>query len=69
MGVLAEAEIAQVFDAKLADPAPAARRGRGYAPANLGVISDGEFIMGRIKDLLIVWTGATTTRRHRGNDP
>ncbi|CMQ36461.1 long-chain-fatty-acid--AMP ligase FAAL26/FadD26 [Mycobacterium tuberculosis] len=48
-------QTAQVFDAKLVDPAPAAPEGPWLRTGDLGVISDGElFIMGRIKDLLIV---------------
>jgi long chain fatty acid CoA FadD26 len=44
-----------VFNAKLADPAPGAAAGPWLRTGDLGVISDGElFIMGRIKDLLIV---------------
>ncbi|GLE52591.1 long-chain-fatty-acid--AMP ligase FAAL26/FadD26 [Mycobacterium montefiorense] len=45
----------RVFNAKLADPAPGAAQGPWLRTGDLGVISDGElFIMGRIKDLLIV---------------
>jgi long chain fatty acid CoA FadD26 len=45
----------RVFNAKLVDPAPGAAEGPWLRTGDLGVISDGEmFIMGRIKDLLIV---------------
>jgi long-chain fatty acid adenylase/transferase FadD26 len=45
----------RVFNAKLTNPAPGAAEGPWLRTGDLGVISDGElFIMGRIKDLLIV---------------
>ncbi len=45
----------RVFNAKLVDPAKGAAEGPWLRTGDLGVISDGElFIMGRIKDLLIV---------------
>ncbi|MEC4761928.1 long-chain-fatty-acid--AMP ligase FAAL26/FadD26 [Mycobacterium sherrisii] len=45
----------RVFNAKLVDPAPGAAEGPWLRTGDLGVIADGElFIMGRIKDLLIV---------------
>ncbi|KZS73301.1 acyl-CoA synthetase [Mycobacterium kansasii] len=48
-------QTARTFKAKLVDPAPGAPEGPWLRTGDLGVISDGElFIMGRIKDLLIV---------------
>ena len=45
----------RTFDAKIVDPAPGTPEGPWLRTGDLGVISDGElFIMGRIKDLLIV---------------
>ncbi|KZS61138.1 long-chain-fatty-acid--AMP ligase FAAL26/FadD26 [Mycobacterium ostraviense] len=48
-------QTARTFNAKLVNPAPGAPEGPWLRTGDLGVISDGElFIMGRIKDLLIV---------------
>jgi len=48
-------QTARIFNAKLVDSAPGAPEGPWLRTGDLGVISDGElFIMGRIKDLLIV---------------
>ncbi len=48
-------QTAQTFEAKIADPAPGTPEGPWLRTGDLGVISDGElFIMGRLKDLLIV---------------
>ena len=48
-------QTARVFNAKLVSPAPGAPEGPWLRTGDLGVMSDGElFIMGRIKDLLIV---------------
>ncbi len=48
-------QTARVFNAKLVGPAPRAPEGPWLRTGDLGVMSDGElFIMGRIKDLLIV---------------
>jgi long chain fatty acid CoA FadD26 len=48
-------QTARVFNAKLVSPAPRAPEGPWLRTGDLGVMSDGElFIMGRIKDLLIV---------------
>lgn len=48
-------QTAQIFNATLVDPAPGTPQGAWLRTGDLGVISDGElFIMGRIKDLLIV---------------
>jgi long-chain fatty acid adenylase/transferase FadD26 len=48
-------QTARVFNGKLVNPAPGAAEGPWLRTGDLGVISEGElFIMGRIKDLLIV---------------
>jgi len=48
-------QTARIFNAKLVNPAPGAPEGPWLRTGDLGVISDCElFIMGRIKDLLIV---------------
>jgi long chain fatty acid CoA FadD26 len=48
-------QTARTFHAKLVDPAPGTPEGPWLRTGDLGVMSDGElFIMGRIKDLLIV---------------
>ena len=48
-------QTARMFNAKLVDPAPGTPAGPWLRTGDLGVMSDGElFIMGRIKDLLIV---------------
>ena len=48
-------QTARVFNAKLVSPAPGTPEGPWLRTGDLGVMSDGElFIMGRIKDLLIV---------------
>jgi long-chain fatty acid adenylase/transferase FadD26 len=48
-------QTAYSFNAKLVDPAPGTPAGPWLRTGDLGVMSDGElFIMGRIKDLLIV---------------
>jgi long chain fatty acid CoA FadD26 len=48
-------QTARLFNAKLVNPAPGAPEGPWLRTGDLGVLSDGElFIMGRIKDLLIV---------------
>jgi long chain fatty acid CoA FadD26 len=48
-------QTARTFNAKLVDPAPGTPEGPWLRTGDLGVMSDGElFIMGRIKDLLIV---------------
>jgi len=48
-------QTARTFNAKLVDPAPGSPEGPWLRTGDLGVMSDGElFIMGRIKDLLIV---------------
>ncbi|MCV7078502.1 long-chain-fatty-acid--AMP ligase FAAL26/FadD26 [Mycobacterium szulgai] len=48
-------QTARVFDAKLVNPAPGTPEGPWLRTGDLGVMSNGElFIMGRIKDLLIV---------------
>jgi long-chain fatty acid adenylase/transferase FadD26 len=48
-------QTARVFNAKLVSPAPGILEGPWLRTGDLGVMSDGElFIMGRIKDLLIV---------------
>ncbi|WP_055405514.1 MULTISPECIES: long-chain-fatty-acid--AMP ligase FAAL26/FadD26 [unclassified Mycobacterium] len=48
-------QTSRVFHAELTDPAPGSPAGPWLRTGDLGVISDGElFIMGRIKDLLIV---------------
>ena len=48
-------QTARVFNAKLVGPAPGIPEGPWLRTGDLGVMSDGElFIMGRIKDLLIV---------------
>jgi len=48
-------QTARLFNAKLANPAPGTPQGPWLRTGDLGVMSDGElFIMGRIKDLLIV---------------
>ncbi|OBK23305.1 acyl-CoA synthetase [Mycobacterium asiaticum] len=45
----------RIFNAKIADPAPGTPEGPWLRTGDLGVLSEGElFIMGRIKDLLIV---------------
>jgi len=45
----------QTFGGRLVDPSPGTPQGRWLRTGDLGVISDGElFIIGRIKDLLIV---------------
>lgn len=48
-------QTAHVFNARLVDPAPGTPEGPWLRTGDLGVIADGElFIVGRIKDLLIV---------------
>ncbi|KJX74643.1 long-chain-fatty-acid--AMP ligase FAAL26/FadD26 [Mycobacterium lepromatosis] len=48
-------QTARTFNAKIVNPAPDTSEGPWLRTGDLGVISDGElFIMGRIKDLLIV---------------
>ena len=48
-------QTARTFNAKLVDPTPGTPEGPWLRTGDLGVMSDGElFIMGRIKDLLIV---------------
>ncbi len=48
-------QTARIFNAKLVNPAPGAPEGPWLRTGDLGVMSDGKlFIMGRIKDLLIV---------------
>ncbi|KLO31300.1 long-chain-fatty-acid--AMP ligase FAAL26/FadD26 [Mycobacterium haemophilum] len=48
-------QTARTFNAKIVDPAPGTPEGPWLRTGDLGVMSDGElFIMGRIKDLLIV---------------
>ena len=48
-------QTARIFDAKLVNPAPGVPEGPWLRTGDLGVMSDGElFIMGRIKDILIV---------------
>jgi long-chain fatty acid adenylase/transferase FadD26 len=48
-------QTARVFNGKLVNPAPGAAEGPWLRTGDLGVMSEGElFIMGRIKDLLIV---------------
>ena len=48
-------QTAQTFEAKIVNPAPGTSEGPWLRTGDLGVISDGElFIMGRLKDLLIV---------------
>jgi long-chain fatty acid adenylase/transferase FadD26 len=48
-------QTARTFDARIVNPAPTTPEGPWLRTGDLGVMSDGElFIMGRIKDLLIV---------------
>ena len=48
-------QTARTFDAKIVNPPPGTPEGPWLRTGDLGVVSDGElFIMGRIKDLLIV---------------
>jgi long-chain fatty acid adenylase/transferase FadD26 len=48
-------QTARMFNAKVVDPAPGTPEGPWLRTGDLGVVSDGElFIMGRMKDLLIV---------------